>query len=236
MNTSLIPRHYTQREHDLDSVCEASALRVGSHIWDAPVLDPTRCHESFLPLLAKFYGAELWMKEMNTEAKRQAISESIMIRRRRGTAWSVKRVVAAFDADARVVEGTSAIRYDGTYRYDGTQQHGVNDDWAKYSVMLSRPISSADDQLRFIRMLRSYAPARCHLAMIDWRHTESAPVGASASAIVSTDPESSFVIDASSGSESSTSAALFVSFDSGFRFDVSMTPQTQPAAAAHLIL
>lgn len=234
MMQSLLPTHYTPREHALDSVSEEVRSRLETDLWGAPILDPMRCSEKFLPMLAKFYGAELWMSNMTTDQQRKAIGDSIAIRKKRGTAWSVKQVIKSFDEGANIIEGVSPIRYDGTYQYDGTQQHGVNDGWAEYSVMLTRPIPSADDQTRFLNMLGSYAPARCHLVGIDWRTGISSPVEAKGGAIFDIDPYSSLSISAASSMVHETVAVVEWDCDNDIAITAALASSASFGALTHL--
>lgn len=234
MTRSLLPTHYTPREHALDAVSEEVRNQLSADLWNAPILDPVRCHEKFLPMLAKFYGAELWMKSMTIDQQRKAIGDSIAIRKKRGTAWSVKQVIKSFDDGAQVIEGVSPIRYDGTHHYDGTQQHGVNDEWAEYSVMLTQPIPSADDQIRFMNMLGSYAPARCHLVGIDWRIGVSSPTEAKSNAIFTIDPYSSLSISASSSCAHKAAAVFEWDCECELSISASLASSASMGAMTHL--
>ncbi|MFH0710126.1 MAG: phage tail protein I [Pseudomonadota bacterium] len=234
MINSLLPTHYTPREHALDAVSEEVRNKLSNDLWDAPILDPIRCNEKFLPMLAKFYGAELWMSNMTTDQQRKAIGDSIVIRKKRGTAWSVKQVIKSFDEGASVIEGVSPIRYDGTHHYDGTQQHGVNDEWAEYSVMLTQPIPSADDQIRFMNMLGSYAPARCHLVGIDWRLSAGSQCDVESSAIFAIDPYSLLSISASSPCAHKASAVFEWDCESELSISASLASSVSMGAMTHL--
>lgn len=234
MTHSILPTHYTPSEHALDAVSEEVRNKLSADLWDAPILDPMRCNEKFLPMLSKFYGAELWMSNMTTDQQRKAIGDSIAIRKKRGTTWSVKQVIKSFDEGASVIEGVSPIRYDGTHHYDGTQQHGVNDEWAEYSVMLTQPIPSADDQIRFLNMLGSYAPARCHLVGIDWRVGVSSPVEVKSNAIFAIDPYSSLSISASSPCAHETMAVFDWDCESELLISASLASSASMGAMTHL--
>ncbi len=234
MTRSLLPTHYTPREHALDAISEEVRNQLSADLWNAPILDPVRCHEKFLPMLAKFYGAELWMKSMTIDQQRKAIGDSIAIRKKRGTAWSVKQVIKSFDEGANVIEGVSAIRYDGTYRYEGIQEYGFNDEWAEYSVMLTQPIPSADDQIRFMNMLGSYAPARCHLVGIDWRMSAGSQCNVKSSAIFAIDPESSLSISASSPHAHEAVAVFEWDCDSGIDISATLASSASMGAMTHL--
>lgn len=234
MMQSLLPTHYTAREHGLDRVSDEIRSKLAEDLWGAPILDPMRCNEKFLPMLAKFYGAELWMSNMTTDQQRKAIGDSIAIRKKRGTAWSVKQVIKSFDSSAMVIEGVSPIRYDGTYRYDGTEQHGVNDEWAEYSVMLTQPIPSADDQIRFLKMLGNYAPARCHLVGIDWRMGTSSPTEAKGAAIFNIDPCSSLSIGVASTVANESTAVFEWDCDSDLSIGATLASSAAMGALTHL--
>lgn len=234
MMQSLLPTHYTAREHGLDRVSEEVRSRLAEDLWDAPILDPMRCNEKFLPMLAKFYGAELWMSNMTTDQQRKAIGDSIAIRKKRGTAWSVKQVIKSFDEGAMVIEGVSAIRYDGTHLHDGIQKYGFNDEWAEYSVILTQPIPSADDQVRFLKMLGNYAPARCHLVGIDWRMGASSPTEVKGAAIFDVDPCSSLSISVASTVANEGTAVFEWDCDSDMHVDATLASSAAMGALTHL--
>ena len=57
----------------------------------------------------------------------------------------------------------------GEIRRDGTYAHGQSDHWAHYRITLNGALTN--DQAALLRhTLQAFAPARCVLAALDYRH------------------------------------------------------------------
>lgn len=67
----------------------------------------------------------------------------------------------------QIIERSGDIRYDGAVSYDGLRHYGGTGGWAEYILTVGRPVTN--DQVALIReMCKEYAPARCHLAAINY--------------------------------------------------------------------
>lgn len=165
--SSLLPAHYSEREHNLDHISEEVRTRIAASIWNAPLLDPMRCDARFLPALGKFYGIEYWWDDLTVAEQREFIMRMPMIKKRRGTLWAVRQAVNVIDPGAHVIEGDYSIRYDGTGVHNGVKLYGYVTHWAEFVVLSSRAMINAQAvQLR--RLIESVAPARSRLLRIDY--------------------------------------------------------------------
>lgn len=160
MTESLLPPNANPQEYAL----EAATARIGD--VPAPLRDvwnPDTCPASMLPWLAWAFGVDEWDAGWSDEAKRNTIRNAVMIQRRKGTVWAIKRAIAdAGYGHSQLVEGNSSHFYDGTDKHNGFVTHGDPTAWAMYRFVLEKPISNPQAaQVR--RILEYIAPARCHL-------------------------------------------------------------------------
>ncbi|MBF9235590.1 phage tail protein I [Microvirga alba] len=160
MSDTLLPLNATAQERALDG----ATARLG----DVPtplrdVWNPDTCPASLLPWLAWAFGVDEWDSGWSEEAKRNTIRDAVMIQRRKGSVWSIKRAISAAGyGDSQLIEGNSNNFYNGVRLHNGFITYGDATEWARYRFVLTRPISNAQaDQVR--RLLDSVAPARCHL-------------------------------------------------------------------------
>lgn len=97
----LLPPNATRLERAL----AASTARIADVPVDlAPLLDPATCPAELLPWLAWGESVDIWETGWTDAMKRQAIADSILLHRRKGTRWAVETVLARIDALAQVVE------------------------------------------------------------------------------------------------------------------------------------
>lgn len=164
---NLIPQHYTDRERKLDLICEAVFERIMGSLWTGRLHDPMTCDARFLFAVGKYYGVEYWWQNITEEEHRAIIAAFPMIKRRRGTLWSVKQALVVIDAYSHVIEGDYSIRYDGTATYDGSYQYGYASHWAEFVAIMSRAITN-DQAIQLRKLMESVAPARSQLIRIDY--------------------------------------------------------------------
>jgi phage tail P2-like protein len=69
-----------------------------------PLIDPATCPAELLPWLAWGESVDIWETSWTEARKREAIAESILLHRRKGTRWAVETILARIDALAQVVE------------------------------------------------------------------------------------------------------------------------------------
>lgn len=162
---SLLPINATTFEQAL----ETATARLG----DVPVpirdtWNPDQCPAHMLPWLAWAFGVDEWDSNWSDEAKRETIKTAVLVQRRKGTVWAIKRAIAAAGyGESTLFEGGGSHFYNEKSLYDSQITHGDQSLWPLYSFRLKRPISnSQSNQVR--RILEAVAPARCHLASLNF--------------------------------------------------------------------
>lgn len=159
-NGTLLPPSATSQEVDIDLAT--------SRISDIPV--PIRdlwndetCPTEFLPWLAWSWGVDEWSESWSDESKRATIRDALMVQKRKGSVWSIRRVMSnAGYGNVEIVEGLYSNLYNGAADYNGFITYGDPSQWATYRIVLERPISNAQAaQVR--RILETTAPARSKL-------------------------------------------------------------------------
>ncbi|MEW5833051.1 MAG: phage tail protein [Campylobacterota bacterium] len=164
---NLIPQHYTDRERKLDLICEAVFERIMGSLWTGRLHDPMTCDARFLFAVGKYYGVEYWWQNITEEEHRAIIAAFPMIKRRRGTLWSVKQALNVIDKYGRITEGDFQYKHDGIVFRDGSVQRGYASHWAEFVIVASRAISNAQG-LQLRKLMESVAPARSRLIRIDY--------------------------------------------------------------------
>lgn len=160
MSNSLLPPNATAQERAL----EGAVSRLGSvPVSLRDVWNPDTCPAAMLPWLAWAFGVDEWDAGWSDDAKRATIRNAVMVQRRKGSVWSIKRVIAdAGYGKSALIEGNSNHVYSGADRHNGFITHGDPTAWALYRFVLERPITNQQAaQVR--RILDFVAPARCHL-------------------------------------------------------------------------
>ncbi len=163
--SSLLPPSSTKQERALEGTTTCiGALDVPLRkLWNADT-----CPVNLLPWLAWAFGVDEWDNAWSEDAKRATIRESLQVQRKKGSIWSIRRVLenAGYGA-AEIIEGRATIRYDGSVTHNGFYVHGDPSQWATYRVVLERPIANKQaEQVK--RLLKSAAPARCHLLELNF--------------------------------------------------------------------
>ena len=98
---SLLPPNSTQ----LERAFESATRRVSEVPMPArEIIDPDTCPESLLPFLAWALSVDSWKSYWPLSIKRARLRDAIAIQRKKGTANSVKALVAAFGGAVEVVE------------------------------------------------------------------------------------------------------------------------------------
>lgn len=141
-----------------------ATARVGAvpvpirELWNADT-----CPADKLAFLAWAFGVDEWDANWSDEAKRATIRDAVLVQSRKGSVWSIRRVLAnAGYGEAQLLEGYAGNIYDGEHDHDGGTMYGDVLDWATYRAILERPITNQQAaQVR--RMLNNTAPARCRL-------------------------------------------------------------------------
>lgn len=159
-SATLLPPNASTQERAL----EGATARVGA--VPAPIRElwnPDTCPTDLLTYLAWAFGVDEWDAGWSEEAKRNTIRDSVLVQSRKGSVWSVRRVLAnAGYGTVVLVEGLNVILRNGSITRNGFNNHGNPTNWATYRAVLDRPISNVQAaQVR--RILNVTAPARCKL-------------------------------------------------------------------------
>lgn len=98
---TLLPPNSSPLERSLEAVtARNTALPIPiSKLWD-----PMTCPEHVLPWLAWGFGLHDWKSYWPTSIKRAVIRDAIDLKRRQGTAASVRRIVTALGAQVALTE------------------------------------------------------------------------------------------------------------------------------------
>ncbi|KUM03542.1 phage tail protein I [Chromobacterium subtsugae] len=126
---------------------------------------------SALPLLAEQFSlpGDGWELAESDYARRRMIKGAIELHRYKGTPWAIREVIRRLGlGEATLIEGLAGQRRNGVIRRDGMHVHGEADTWAKYRVLLPQPITN-DQAANLRRALLAVAPARCHLASLEYQ-------------------------------------------------------------------
>lgn len=156
------------------SALERSLAKTGAPISSLPtparhVRNPSTCPANLLPFLAWELSVDEWNPGWGEDVKRAVIAASIAIHRHKGTIGAVRRALAAIFGDTgfTLIEGADAGYYDGSKHYNGLHFYGREPNWAKYSVLIAKPIT-IQQAAAVRRILAWVAPARCHLLALNF--------------------------------------------------------------------
>ena len=126
---------------------------------------------SALPWLGEQFSlsGDGWELAESDDVRRMLIKAAIELHRYKGTPWSIREVIRRFGfGEVDLIEGTGRLSYDGNRSYNGLFVHGDAAAWAVYRVILKQPITN--DQAAMLRQtLAAFAPARCHLASLEYQ-------------------------------------------------------------------
>lgn len=101
----LLPKHYTEREHNLDLTGAESIAQFRPAIDEVSrLLDPTRCDAKFLPLLAQFFCVDMWSDAMSESDKRAYIKNVMLLKRRKGSVWALKQSLSSIGVETDLEE------------------------------------------------------------------------------------------------------------------------------------
>lgn len=125
---SLLPHNASPTERAVDAAA-AAALSLPTPIAD--LWNPDTCPASALPWLAWALHVENWDAATTEAQQREAIKLSVLLHRKKGTPWAIKRALAAIGLEVeifdrqdqrRIYAEHSPNRLDGTWQLDGSRQ------------------------------------------------------------------------------------------------------------------
>lgn len=124
--------------------------------------------DEFIPLLAEKWsltGYDGSFLAENDQSKRSLIKAAIELHRYKGTPWSIREVFRRLGfGEIDIDEGLKAR----TYEHSVVQTIPLSDKWAYYAIRLNQPITN-DQAQQLRKILRNFAPARCTLAVLDYK-------------------------------------------------------------------
>jgi phage tail P2-like protein len=162
---SLLPPNASRIERAIEY-----ATRLDLPVDIADLSNPSTCPVHALPWLAWELHVDNWNIAESEEQKRAVIRSSVAVHRKKGTPWSIREVFRTLGfGEIEIIENVGRLSYDGAKHYDGQMFHGVGEStWPVYRVLMTRPITN--DQAEMLRaILVDVAPARCHLASLEYR-------------------------------------------------------------------
>jgi len=115
-------------------------------------------------------GVEGWNLSETPGQQRRLVKDAIALHRMKGTPRALHALVERLDfGRIQIQEGIGNLAYDGAYTFNGHMVYGDPDAWPVYRVvLLDRAITN--DQAQSLRAaLKEFAPARCHLAGLDYQ-------------------------------------------------------------------
>ena len=113
--------------------------------------------DEFISLLAEKWsvtGYDGSFLAENDQSKRSLIKAAIELHRYKGTPWSIREVLRRLGF--------------GEIDIDEVQAIPLSDKWAYYAIRLNQPITN-DQAQQLRKILRNFAPARCTLAVLDYK-------------------------------------------------------------------
>lgn len=193
MNKTLLPPNASGLERAVEAAIQDSLEAVPvpvATLWNADA-----CPAALLPWMGWALSIDEWDEQWSVAEQRAAVRSSYTVHSLKGTLHSVRAVLRTFGHGAEPAasydgevqyndrhhygthgeaidfeEGVEAARarHDAAVAYNAGRNYGSKvDDWARYRVMLKRPVTLAEG-VRIRRLLDSTAPARCHLLGLDY--------------------------------------------------------------------
>lgn len=147
-----------------------------------------------LPLLAEQFhvmGAEGFASAGAEEALRQLVRDAVLLHRKKGTPWAVRRALAMIGLgdSSEIIEGGTQAVYNGTVFADGALVYG-GASWATYRIIadlgeLAGLDGGSGDVVR--ETAEAWAPVSRYLTGVFWKSdvSDAAPVDESISTAVS---------------------------------------------------
>ena len=171
----------------------ADLVRTLGHIFQADALQLQHFAEWF-----SLSDEPAWSYAASIDARRSLAAGAVLLHRRKGTPWAVKRVLEliGMGTGTRVIEGGIQRRYDGTVAADGSRCYS-GAAWAEYSIEADLGETAGLNPgtgARIRDVLAGIAPARCHLADVTWSAHISDAVPVSERQSVAVEPVFSDII------------------------------------------
>ena len=169
---SLLPPSATAAERAIE---RATSRAFGIDVPIASLWNPDTCPAALLPHLAwslHITDSEGWRFAASEPARRKLLRDAIALHRKKGTPWSIKRIlaVAGYGDYSTLTEGRPVRRYDGTLFCDGSEVYGTYS-WAEFEVDVDLGETAgldADTPARVRALIEEWKPASRHLTKLAW--------------------------------------------------------------------
>jgi phage tail P2-like protein len=121
------------------------------------IWNPATCPDALLPWLAQGVSVDVWSDAWPEAQKRAVIAASPMVHRLKGTLGAVRRALAAFDLESRIVEWWQDGSRRGTFRIELIYRNGgpvfdlATQGFAIQSVAAAKPKSRVFTSLAILR-------------------------------------------------------------------------------------
>lgn len=135
------------------------------------LIDTVPAH--YLPELGRqlhIMPLEGWQFAATDDERRRLIRESIALHRKKGTPWSIRRMleIAGFGAGSRISEGRIERRFDGAIFADGSEVYGGHS-WAEFAIDIDLGDTAgldAETPARIRAIVEEWKPAARHLTRL----------------------------------------------------------------------
>lgn len=148
MMNSTIPSNNSPLQHALAKLTERETAASDTAAVSRQ-LDPQRCDPGFLPFhaFARSIGEEEgWDFAETDEARRNLIAGFAEIHAHKGTPHAIRQLFRLLQlGEVQIIERANEFTWNGEVLFDGSRTFGGReDDWAKYSIVLTRPAGRAN--------------------------------------------------------------------------------------------
>lgn len=168
----------------------AAAIATAFSVSPEPIAtlwDPDRCPAAFLPWLAWALHVDNWDDTASEAQQREAIKLSVLLHRKKGTPWAVKRALATLGLEIDLIDQQAqrAIyarhnppRLDGTWQLDGSVKIMPLADitgipqvqhWAEFIVRLNlADVTNPAIMAKLRALIDEWKPARAWPLFVYW--------------------------------------------------------------------
>jgi len=162
--TSLLPKVYPIEEHALDIATSVRIDGISLELQRIKTLaNPKECPVDFLPILAYSFGSDFYwkFKDLDEKQQREMIANSLLLHRKKGTLWAIKKVLDILGFETEITE----------WWEDKEDPFGINPTKPyTFSIVLditkfyqnSKRVFNEYEQIRVLKYLHIYKNVRSH--------------------------------------------------------------------------
>lgn len=166
-------RHLPPNSTPLERALASVSARISNiSVPTASIWNAQACPVPLLPWLAAAVSVDVWDETWPEAMKRQAISTSLEIHRKKGVGQAVLTALeSAGHPDAELIERVDYQRHDGAILRNGRYRRGGPSQWATFRVILNRA-TTIDLAEQIIKRINHSKRLSCHLTVFDYRRSE----------------------------------------------------------------